>query len=186
MKEFNRNLSQVIRQGLRAKRRAKEDTVVQCFNGVPEKTGVKPFVLPRLYYASSCSYPKPPEPPTEQCEWKWADVLVDVDSTHLPCTAIIGNNTIQGTPLTGWDATGVNKIQITFEVKSDADPDFVVPPVGYKIRLRVMTTGLETFYIESGEITSFSVSSGALAGILLYNDSHLDTLKITDVQFIRG
>ena len=76
MKEFNSDLSEVILQGLRPERRDEEDTMVQCFNGVPEETGVKPFMVPTLYFATSCSYPAPPEPPEpekpcRQCEFMW-------------------------------------------------------------------------------------------------------------------
>lgn len=48
MREFERDLSKVITQGLRKTRRPQEDSLIQCYNCVPTPTGVKAYVRPSI------------------------------------------------------------------------------------------------------------------------------------------
>ena len=48
MREYERDLSGVIVQGLRKTRRPQEDSLVECFNAVPTPAGVKAYIRPGL------------------------------------------------------------------------------------------------------------------------------------------
>ena len=48
MREYERDLSKVITEGLRPNGRPQEDSLIKCFNGVPDPTGVRGYELPGM------------------------------------------------------------------------------------------------------------------------------------------
>ncbi|MCK5603340.1 hypothetical protein KAR91_15760 [Candidatus Pacearchaeota archaeon] len=62
MREYERDLSKIIAQGLRQRRRPQEDSLIQCYNAVPTETGIHAYVRPDI--ALPCSTADWPYPMT--------------------------------------------------------------------------------------------------------------------------
>jgi len=81
VREYERNLSKVILQGLRKIRRPQEDSLVECYNGVPTETGVKAYERPGQALDGDCGICGCP--PNFPIVWPYPMTFVGADANYL-------------------------------------------------------------------------------------------------------